>query len=226
MKIINQNSLASTLDAVNEVFFYNRPLSKSERAQAAKWIASRQGLPGSYADMFAPTGKDFKNGLTLFTGEKVTTRAGLSHILGQESCRILLLLNVTSADVKSALQRATAGFMKPMKQYIVAEKGIYCCVNCSCALWRRLSVGGLENSERILAAGIKTLKSLRDGKGRWKRFPFYYTLLVLNEIELPSARKEMQYAAPACERLLKREAKRDKISKRRRILAERILENC
>ena len=135
MKLINQNSLASTLDAVNEAFFYNRPLSKSERTQAAKWIASRQGLPGSYADMFAPTKKDYRNGLTLFTGEKITTRVGLSHILGQESCRILLLLNVTSADVKSALQRATAGFMEPMKQYIVADKGMYCCANCSCAFW-------------------------------------------------------------------------------------------
>ena len=226
MKLINQNSLASTLDSVNEAFFYNRPLSKSERAQAAKWIASRQGLRGSYANMFAPTAKDFQTGLTLFTGEKISTRAGLSHILGQESCRMLLLLNVTSPDVKSALQKANAGFMEPMKKYIVADKGMYCCASCSCALWRRLSAGGLENGERILAAAMRTLKSSRDGRGRWKRFPFYYTLLVLNEIKLPGALKEMQYAAPACERLLKRQMKRDKISKRRRILAERILEKC
>jgi hypothetical protein len=226
VKLINQNSLASTLDAVNEAFFYQQPLSKSEKAQAAKWIASRQGLPGSYADMFAPTAKDFQTGLTLFTGEKISTRAGLSHILGQESCRSLLLLNVTSAEVKSALQKATVGFMERMKQYIMADKGMYCCAICSCAFWRRLSAGGIKDGEGILAAGMKTLKSLRDGRGQWKRFPFYYTLLVLNGIELPGARKEMQYAAPACERLLKRQTKRDKINKRRRILAERILEKC
>jgi hypothetical protein len=226
VKLINQNSLASTLDSINEVFFYKRPLSKSERAQAAKWIASRQGLPGSYANMFAPTAKDFQAGLTLFTGEKISTRVGMSHILGQEACRVLLLLNVTSADVKSALERATAGFMERLKLYIVPDKGMYCCASCSCALWRRLSAGGIEDGERVLAAAVKTLKSLRDGRGRWKRFPFYYTLLVLNEIELPGARKEMQYAAQACERLLKRQMKRDKISRRRRILAERILEKC
>jgi hypothetical protein len=226
VKLINQNSLASTLDSINDAFFYNQPLSKSERVQAAKWIASRQGLPGSYANMFAPTTKDFQAGLTLFTGEKITTRAGLSHILGQESCRVLLLLNVTSADVKSALEKATAGFMERLKLYIVPDKGMYCCASCSCALWRRLSAGGIENGERILAAGMKTLQSFRDGTGRWKRFPFYYTLLVLNEIELSSARKEMQYAAPVCERLLKRQTIRDKIGKRRRILAERILEKC
>jgi hypothetical protein len=226
VKLINQNSPASTLDAVNEAFFHNRELSKSEKAQAAKWIASRQGLPGSYADMFAPTEKDFKTGLTLFTGEKITSRVGLSHILGQESCRALLLLNVKSADVKSALKRASAGFMEYMKPYIAADKGTYCCATCSCALWRHLSVGGLKNGERILTNGIKTLKSLRDGKGRWKRFPFYYTLLVLNETERTAARKEMQYAAPACERLIKRKIRKDKISKRRRVLAEKILEKC
>jgi len=226
VKLIDNNSLASTLDSVNEAFFYKQPLKKSERAQAAGWIASRQGLPGSYAGMFAPTGKDFRNGLVLFTGEKVSKRAGLSHILGQESCRTLLLLDVMSADVKKAMERAVAGFVPRMKQYIRADEGTYCCATCSCALWRHLSAGGLGNGERLLTNGIKTLRSFRDGKGRWKTFPFYYTLLVLNEIELPAAVKEMQYAAPACERLLKREIKRDKISKRRRILAERILERC
>jgi hypothetical protein len=226
VKLISHNSLASTIDSVNEALFYNRPLSKSEKTQVAKWIASRQGLPRSYADMFAPTAKDFNNGIALFTGEKITTRAGLSHVLGQESCRALLLLNVMSADIKSALEKASAGFMEWMKLYIEANKGMYCCAPCSCALWRHLSAGGLKNGERILTNGIKTLKSLRDGKSRWKRFPFYYTLLVLNEMELPAAVKEMQYAAPACERILKRRTKKDKISRRRYTLAERILEKC
>jgi hypothetical protein len=226
MKLINHNSLALTLDAVNEAFFLKRPLSKSTRVQAAKWIASRQGMPGSYANMFAPTRNDFQNGLVLFTGEKISSRAGLSHILGQESSRALILLGVKSADIKMALERATTGFMDQMKQYIITNKGTYCCATCSCALWRHLSAGGLEMGESILAAGIRTLRSFRDGKGRWKRFPFYYTLLTLDEIELPAARREMQYAASACERLLRREEKKDRISQRRYILAERILERC
>lgn len=226
MKLINPNSLASTIDSVNETFFYKQSLTKSEKVQAARWIASRQGLPRSYAGMFAPTDKDFQNGLVLFTGEKVSSRVGISHVLGQESCRTLLLLDVSLAGVKAALEKATAGFMPRLKQYVKANEGTYCCATCSCAFWRHLSAGGLENGERLLTNGIKTLRSFRDGKGRWKRFPFYYTLLVLNEVKLPAALKEMQYAAPACERLLKRETKKDKISKRRRILAERVLEKC
>jgi hypothetical protein len=198
MKLINHNKLTSTIDAVNEAFFLKRSLSKSDKNQIAKWIASRQGMPGAYANMFAPTKKDFQNGLVLFTGEKISSRVGVSHILGQESSRALLLLNVKSGGVKLALEKANAGFLEWMKKYLMPKEGTYCCATCSCALWRHLSAGGLENGERILAAGIRTLKSLRDGKGRWKRFPFYYTLLILNEIEFPAARKEMQYSARAC----------------------------
>ena len=226
MKLINHNKLTSTIDAVNEAFFLKRSLTKSDKNQIAKWIASRQGMPGAYANMFAPTKKDFQDGFVLFTGEKVSSRVGVSHILGQESRRALILLNVKSAGVKLAQEKANAGFMEYMKKYIMPKEGTYCCATCSCALWRHLSAGGLENGERILAAGIRTLKSLRDGKGRWKRFPFYYTLLILNEIELPSARKELQYSAQACERLLKRRTKKDRISQRRYILAERILQKC
>ncbi len=226
MKLINHNKLTSTIDAVNEAFFLKRSMSKSDRNQVAKWIASRQGLPGAYANMFAPTKKDFRDGFVLFTGEKVSSRVGVSHILGQESSRALILLNVKSAGVKLAQEKANAGFMEYMKKYIIPKEGTYCCATCSCALWRHLSAGGLENGERILSAGIRTLKSLRDGKDRWKRFPFYYTLLILNEIELPAARKEMQYSAQACERLLKRRMKKDRISRRRYILAERILQKC
>lgn len=226
MELINHKSLATTLNYVNEAFFYKRSLLKSERVEVAKWIASRQGMPGSYANMFAPTKKDFQNGLELFTGEKISTRAGISHVLGQESCRALILLNVKSADVKLALERASAGFIERMKQYIESDKGTYCCATCSCAFWRHLSVGGLVNGERILAAGLKTLNSFRDGKGRWKKFPFYYMLLVLNELELPAAVKELQYAAPACERILRRDTKKNGICQRRRILAERTLDKC
>jgi len=104
--------------------------------------------------------------------------------------------------------------------------GTYCCGKCSCALWRHLSVGGLDKAERRLAAGVKTLKSRRDGNGRWKVFPFYYTLLALSEIDLPSAVSEMRYAAPSCERILKQSPKDGKYTQRRQLLAERVLAKC
>lgn len=72
--------------------------------------------------------------------------------------------------------------------------------------------------------GIRMLKERRDGRGRWTRFPYYYTLLALLEGGVKSALGEMRYAAPGLERMLKRPGSRDKYTVRRRTLAERVLE--
>ena len=226
MKLVNQNSLAATLDALNEAFFYGRPIPKAQREACAKWIASRQGMAGSYADMFAPTTKDFKEGARLFTGELIKSRAGTAHILGEEACRALILLKAPAAGVRTALRRASLGIMSRLRQLPREYKGMYCCGICSVGLWRHLAVGGLDEPEQRLKAGLKKLESYRDGKGKWRRFPFYYTLLALNEMEFPASIKEMRYAAPVLERVLRRSRKGDKISARRRLLAERILEKC
>ena len=225
MTLVHPNSLAATLDAVNDAFFDGRSLSPSERREAATWIAGRQGRPGSYADMFAPTDRDFREGATLFTGEMIRTRAGMAHVLGEEACRALILLDVAGGGVEKALDRATLGMARRLKPRDLL-RGTYCCGKCTCALWRHLAVGGLENAECRLAAGMKALKFRRDGRGRWRVFPFYYTLLALSEIDLPSSIKEMRYAAPACEKYLKRSPRDDTFDRRRRVLAERILAKC
>ena len=80
--------------------------------------------------------------------------------------------------------------------------------------------------ERLLTAGVKSLRALRNGKGRWRVFPFHYTLLALSEMDLPGAAREMQYAGQSLERLLKRSDGGDKYDGRRRMLAERVLARC
>ena len=229
MKIVNAGSLAATLDAVNDALFHGRTLSRSEKAEVAEWIAGRQGLPGSYAGMFAATERDAKEGVTVFTGEKVRSGAATRHILGEEACRALILLDVPLAGVRDALKRASAGMTVRLRQACGRPSvipGTYCCGICTCSLWRHLAVGGLEKGERWLAAGMRALKAHRIDDGKWRRFPHYYTLLALSEIDLPSALEEMRYAAPACERGLKRCRSEDKFIRRRRLLLERVLAKC
>lgn len=229
MEIVNASSLAATLDAVNDALFCGRRLPKSQREEAAKWIAGRQGKPGSYAGMFAPTDRDFSEGIRLFTGERFATRAGTAHVLGEEACRALILLNVRTKDVRDALSRATAGMLIRLRDAVKREKnmgrpwlGQYCCGKCTVALWRHLAVGGLENAERHLAAGMRGLRLLRTGDGKWRRLPSYYTLLALSEIGLPTAVREMRYAAPTCERILNRLPKDNAFDRRRRAVAESV----
>jgi hypothetical protein len=229
MKLVNPRSLAATLDSVNDAFFHGRSLSKQQKEAVAKWIAGRQGLPGSYAGMFAATERDVKEGMTVFTGEKVRPGAATRHILGEEACRALMLLGVSLVGVRDALKRASAGMIERLRQASRRPSGIpgtYCCGICTCSLWRHLAVGGLEKGEQWLAAGMKALKQHRLDNGKWRRFPFYYTLLALSEIELPTAVEEMRYAAPACERSMKRSHGDDRFTQRRRLLMERILGRC
>ena len=67
------------------------------------------------------------------------------------------------------------------------------------------------------------LASCRAGGNRWSRFPFFYTLLALTEMEGPEARKELRWAAPAAERSLKALRGSGRYLRRRRAVLERTL---
>jgi hypothetical protein len=228
VRLIHSHSLAATLDAVEEAFFLGRPLTAAQRQQVARWIADRQGLPGSYAGMFAPGSRDW-SGIAVFTGETIVTCAGVSHILGEEACRTLIQLGNTQASVRKGLALATQGILSRLRASDVSPRsvrGMYCCGICSVAMWRHLVVGGLSEPQRRLEAGMKELKAHRDDRGRWRRFPFWYTLLALSEIDLPGARTEMRYVAPHCERYLQRARHNGKYTQRRLLVAERTLGKC
>lgn len=218
---------------MNAALFDNRPLSLEERAAVSAWIADRQGLPGSYAGMFAPTSYDYAFGALTFTGEPVLSAAGTGHVLSEEACRVLFRLGADSLEVREALKRARRGIFHRLEQAEArgADAGVYCCGSCSVALWRHLSASGSAEDERRLENGLRALNHHRDEKGRWKRFPFHYTLLALSAIELPAARAELDYAAQNIERALRRLTKTDpgdlsRHDLRRKILMERILEIC
>ena len=206
------SSLGDTLDAVNAAAFFGRDVPLAARRAAALWIADRQGLPGAYAGMFAPTEHDYAFGALTFTGEAVTSGAGTGHLLSEEACRALYKFGAESPEihaipeVQEALARARRGIFKRLAEGEVKGiwSGVYCCGTCSVALWRHLIVSGQEEDERRLENGLLELKRYRDGKGRWKRFPFYYTLLVLGEMDLPGAKTEIAYAAPVIDRALRR----------------------
>lgn len=225
---VNTESLAETLDFVNDALFHERILTKLERRTAARWIAETRGKPGSYAGMFAPTSSDRSNGFRVFTGEIVRSGAAIGHILGEEACRALILLGVADTAVQDALDRATRGMLNRLRQTENTGKvhGIYCCGICSVAYWRHVMVGGLDRNEERLAAGMVALRARRTEDGRWGRFPFYYTLLALSETNLKPALDEMRYAAPLVERCVKKRGLGSRFSDRRHIIGERILAKC
>lgn len=230
--LIHPDSLGDTLNALNAALFYQQPISRAERWEAARWVAGRQGLPRSYAGMFAPTAYDAAFGAMTFTGESIVSGAGAAHMLSEEACRALYRLGgLDLPEVSSALHSARRALLRRLEasQPEGIWSGVYCCGTCSVALWRHLGSSGLPEDQRRLEHGLSELKRRRDGQGRWKQYPFYYTLLALSELDFPEVRWEVEYALPAIERALRRVEKSDPASetehdRRRRIVMGRLLE--
>jgi hypothetical protein len=71
---------------------------------------------------------------------------------------------------------------------------------------------------------MKILRAHRERTGRWKRFPFYYTLQTLCELDMPAAREELRFAAKSCVRVLRKAEGGDVVEQRRRQIARAALE--
>lgn len=221
--MLHPTSISTTLDAVNEALFFGHPVTAKDREEVAEWLAGHQGKPGSYANMFAPTKIDFAKGLKLFSGETVRSSASMRHVTGEEVCRAITLLKPKSKVAREALKRAQEGMLARLRPIRPNEKNMFCCGTCDPALWRHITVGGLPGEEDWIPHGLKGLNRLRVGDGKWHRFPFFFTLLALSDIDLPAARAEIKYAAPVIEKYLARTKPSDKIKTRRRAILEQCL---
>lgn len=228
MQLLDRTSLGRTVEAIDAALFEGARIPKTERQELAGFVASRQGQPRSYRGLFAPTDIDFARPLTLFTGEKVSSRAGTAHILGEEAYRALLLLDVRSPAVAAALARAPITMAHIIRQPELDKRGpgVFCCGSCSVALWRCLAAGGYGGNPSFLRHGLATLQNWRDGKGRWGIFPYWYTVLALTAMDSKPALTELRYSAALLERAAKRRAGDDSYSQRRKVLAERALAKC
>lgn len=183
MNILHPGSLLATLDCFNDAVFWNRDWT-GEAADLAEWTSSRLGQPGGYAGSFAMTDDDWNRDFRLYTGESVTTRAGRSHLIAQESTRMLLLLQKhlrSSIPALAIAEERLGNCIFQSENSVAAVSGFFCCGTCSVSLWRCLTAGGYRAWTGTLAAGLVTLGQHRQENGGWRRFPFHYTLLALLE---------------------------------------------
>jgi hypothetical protein len=225
--MISERSLSQTVDAVNAALFQQQKLSRDVRRSLAHWIAGRQGLPGSYAETFAGFPSERTLGIVLFTGERITS-ASARHILGEEASRALRQLDVRDRVVSSALERADEGLKRQLARWTNdrgrGNPGTFCCGKCTVGLWRNLLAGGLDQQDERLRRGVAELRESRDGKGGWRTFPFWYTVLALSEMEFGDAVSELSYAEPLLRKAAKRSGRSSEYAARRQQLASRVLE--
>ncbi len=218
-------SLIDFTAIADDIIFFRRTLPASLKKQLP-YLLNLQGKPGAYAGMFAMPSCDSEKEFRTLTGELIKSRAARMHIAGEDVCRIIRKLFISDSAAKSACEKAEQGMIERI--YESDEKahtktGVYCCGSCSVSLWRNLLAGAYDHQEERLRHGLKELKSCRDGKGSWRRFPFYYTALALSEMDCPEAEEEKDYIKMRLESLVKRLSKASSFDPIRLALAERIL---
>lgn len=214
-KILVSDSLQETLWRLEEVRKGFRKKSDVHIKEALEWVLSRQGLEGSYYNLFLPTSQDLLQGAHLLTGERVKTTAATRHILGEEALRTLIVWDFESSKPG---REATKGFNQIIERG--GKSGSYCCYNCTIAFLRTLAVTRTNARDEILEKGLRKIKKAQSPDGRWHGYPFYYTLLFLSELGSPEARNELKHAKKGADMLLKRYSGNDRKSLFRRLALE------
>jgi len=216
---IVSDSLARTIDATDDALQRGKGLPPEERAAVAAFLLERGVVSGRNAGAFEPTTVDFANGVRLYTGEPLRTKLATWNVLTAETARLLVLLRESVEVPPGVVERAA-------KWLAVSCFGARDCVVGECAHsfiahLRFLSAAGAEAS--VVVRAVNVLNEHRDGNGRWHRFPFYYTLLTLTEIQAEPARLELRYAIQACERVRRRAPNGDVYGGRRARVVDRVL---
>jgi hypothetical protein len=100
---------------------------------------------------------------------------------------------------------------------------LFCCGPCTVSVWRLAGMGAPVCDDAALDHLLSALRTHRDDSGAWRRFPFFYTLLALLELDNPKAAAELKYALPECERKRKGLKPGSVIAARRMALLDRVL---
>jgi hypothetical protein len=208
------DSLAETLWRLEEVRRGFRLKVDTQVREALNWVLSRQGLKGAYRGLFAPTEKDLR-GVKLLTGESIFS-AALRHILGEEALRTVVAWNLGSSSTVKEVKESFVS-LERLGECPAKESGFFCCHKCTIAFLRTLAVVKPDGWRATLEKGVENIRKKRTLNGKWHGFPFYYTLLALSEIDLPSAKVELRYASVVAKKLLNRYQEEDRISRFRKV---------
>lgn len=218
-KVLVSESLQETLWRLEEARLADLKCSDPKMDEALRWVLGRQGLKGSYRGLFAPTEQDFSQGARFLTGERIRSGAGTAHVLSEETLRALCIWGLQDRE---ETQRALKNFHNIVEDS--RSTGRYCCNTCTIALWRGVTATRFAGWEELIENGLIRLNQARTPEGRWRGYPFYYTLLTLAEIDSPTARREQRHAAKAVKSLLRRNRGNDRVSRFRGLALKRALE--
>ncbi|MFW9924668.1 MAG: hypothetical protein ACFFDW_15405 [Candidatus Thorarchaeota archaeon] len=214
--VIPQNT-AIFLDELNEKLFYNKEIPEEEWNKLAEIIVTKLQRKGREKGCLALSAEEYFNGAQLFTGEKMNTKLAIKNILTLNALSIL--------KSKQALSEDTIEAISIIEEWIVNSCFSKFCTVGECKhstlgyLYYLANLTSEEKYDEFLAI----LKHHRDGTGRWKGFPYFYTLYILLLVNTSEALEELQYSASVIEKNYKFISTDDKYSQRRKELLQRVM---
>jgi hypothetical protein len=185
--------------------------------QVVEFIAGQQIPYGHDAGVFVESRNVSQIKARLYTGERLQTHLAVKIIRTIESARALVLSGSPSEIAQTSIALADSWLEKQCFSDFCAVGE---CRYSSMAFIRYLNA--LRKTD-ILEKMISRLSEFRDGKGGWKGFPYFLTLLALSEIESSVADNELIYALPFTEQRFKRSKSEEPYRFRREEILSRVL---
>lgn len=213
MRILQRNSLVVTIDRFNHAHYYGLPWQQ-EAPTLLAWLQSRMGRNPALGHCIAMTPDDWKQPCNLFTGEQPNSRASSQHVMAAEGLRMLRIIEHETGLESSLCQRCKDSL--DARMFDDGHSGICSDGSCSLAYWRLLNTWHGEQPSDMLINGLSYLQQRRDNLGRWVRFPFFYTVLVLSEVMHDIAETEIRYCLAHCRHLSRIQGYEDDVHLQRR----------
>jgi hypothetical protein len=215
----SSESLTQLLERAAAALQRGRPAVALTRRALVRSLLDRQIRTGRKAGLFAASLADWECGPRLWTGEPIRTKLAAEHVLSQEAARLLCRLGGDDPAVRQSVAAAAARLAGTC--YAVQHCTIGECATSFIGYVRFLATAVGDDAHAEIAPRIHTLSQHRLGDGRWKRFPLFYTALVLSELRLPAAKDELLYAREACVRAVRHNSVPEPYADRRtRLLSE------
>ena len=216
---LKKNGLAQSINTLSKALIKGRIFSENEKAEIAAFIFDHKNPVDRFT--FYPTDAERINGIQLVTGEKTKTQLLANNALELETLRILSILTPGDSRLLQLHEKADHRLQK-LCFYNICITGE--CATLSIVFLRYLTALSCDAHGETIDRGFAVLQQMRDGTGRWRKFPFFYTLLWLTELTFPQVKNELAYTLPACQRLIKQyENGRDETSLVRSIILHNAL---
>lgn len=196
----------------------------AERNAVVSSLLDRQISAGREAGLFELSPCDWEEGPRLWTGEPIRTKLAAKHVFSQEAARLLQRLAGRDPSVCRCVSRTAARLAGTC--YAAQHCTIGECATSFIGYVRFLTSVRGDEVRSDVGWRLQTLSQHRLPNGRWERFPFYYTVLVLSELPRPSAEGELTHAFAACTQALRRRSINEPYAARRSGLLRRILNDA